>query len=726
MQQSQHARKKPMHPGLWKISVGAALVALSFVLYRKTFPPLPLARRALLAAMRIGAFALLALLLVNPVFVSRTVEIRKPLVLVLLDRSRSMGIRDSSGKTRLEDALDRLGPFRAAVAGAKADVEVVTFASALSSAPLRPDSAASADGEGTDLWGALGAAQRRYRARNLAAIVLLTDGRITRGMMSSGEKAAAPVYAVGFGDTMRTADVSVDEVIADRVAYRGTKLPVEAVVRVSGFRGKTLVVRLLEGGKIRDGATFPVRKDDEIIDATLGYTADAEGEHRLSVEASPLAGEERRENNAESFRLDVLKDKVRILTLDQYPDWNMTFVRDLVKGSKRLEVETVSWKAGKGFVIDPGERPWTFSGGANGIGLYDLVIVSDDARLFDARKNVEALDAFVKGGGSVLFVADENSPLARAASFDLLQPMLGLRRVSNPRVEYAESFARISEEGIGDPVASGLAEDGGLGAMPPLPARIAGLAATSGARIPLVLEDRKGRTPLLVLERRGEGLASAILGFPLWRWKLAGEEGRKIYESFFGGLVQSMAEGAGAPALAVDPDRTVYRAGDPVKLVASIGSRRPPEGIRGEVRKKGDRRDVPVSAAVFEPDPRRPGYYRATLDPLPPGDYALVASEVTGSGSGMTATATFSVAGVSVELLDPSRDAALLAGIAKETGGSYLEGAGLESLARRLRLDERRVERKDVREVRGNAAILIGIVLFLGVEWVMRKAWGLV
>lgn len=715
-----------MHLELWKIFVAAALVAVSFVLYRKTFPPISTARRAILVAMRIGAFVWLALLLVNPVFISNRVEIRKPLVLVLLDRSRSMGIRDSSGKTRFDDALDHCARLRAALEEAKTDVEVIPFADALSNAPLRPDSAFKADGEGTDVWGALEDAQRRYRARNLAAIVLLTDGRITRGMVSSGESVAVPVYTIGFGDSLGGADVSIEEVVAERVAYRGTKVPVEAVIRVAGFEGTTIAVRLLDGERIRDSAKISVKQKEEIISASLSYAADAEGERRLSVEVLSAGREERRENNVESFRLDVLKDKVRILYIDQYPDWNMTFVRDLVKSAKRLDVEAVSWKADSGFVIEPGNRPWTFPAGAAGIERYDLVIVSDDAKLFNVRSNVEALDAFVRAGGSVLFIADENSPLARAGSFDLLQPLSGLRRVSAPRIQYAESSVRVSAEGVGDPIASNLAEDGDLDAMPPLPARIAGLAAASGSRIPLVLEDRGTRVPFLVLGRRGEGLSGAILGFPLWRWKLAGEEGRRIYESFFGGLVQSMAEGAGAPSLAVDPDRTVYRVGDPVKFVAFIGNRRPPEGIRGEARRKGEGRDLPVSTFVFEPDPRRRGYYRARIDPLSPGDYVVSASEVTGSGSGVAAQASFSVMGVSVEMLDPSRDAALLARIAEETRGSYFEGAGLDSLARHLNLDEQRVERRDIREVRGNAVILMCIVLFLGVEWVLRKAWGLV
>jgi len=711
---------------LWKILVAAALVVFAPIAYRRTFPPISAARRALLAALRIGAFVLLGLLLINPVLVSRRIENRKPLVLVLLDHSRSMGVRDSGGTTRLADAIGRAAGLRRDLAGSRADFEVIPFAGALASTPLRPDSAVNADGEGTDVWGALEAAQRRYRSRNLAAIVLLTDGRVTRGMVMSGPDVTVPVYTAGFGDTLARADLSIEEVIAPRVAYKGTKIPVEAVIRASGFRGRTLAMRLLEGERVADDATRTVKKDAEIISVSMGYAADEEGEHRLSVEVLPAVGEEHLENNLESFRLNVLKDKVRILYIDQFPDWNMTFVRDLVKRSERLEVETVSWIAGRGFVMYPGEKPWEFPASAGGLGSYDLVIVSDDTRLFSVRANAEALDAFVKTGGSVLFIADENSPLGRAESFELLASLLPVRRVMSPRIEFAQSFVRISVGAFDDPVASTLAEDAALDAMPPLSGRIAGVAANSLARVPLVFEDGRGRTPFLVVARRGEGLTGAVLGFPFWQWRLAGGEGERIYESFFGGLVQYLAEGARAPALAIDADRTVYRSGDRIRLTAYIGDRRPPEGIRAEVWKKGGSRDLSVSTVVFEPDSRRKGYYRAEIGPVSPGDYAVVASEVIASGSGSAGTASFSVIPVSVELINASRDAALLAEIARLSGGAYLEGSELGALVTRLNLREQRVERRDVREIRGDVLILIGIVVFLGTEWVLRKAWGLV
>jgi len=715
-----------MHSELWKILIAAGLLVFSYAVYRRTFPPLSAPRRALLIAMRGAAFALLGLLLLNPSFVSSRVEVRPPLVVALVDHSKSMGIRDANGVERLAAATRGLELFRRALReGTNAEIAVIPFADVISPGPLPEDSVLSADAEGTDIRGALEAAQRRYRSENLAAIVLLTDGRITRGMASSGDDITVPVYAVGFGDTLEKADVSIEEIIYERAAYRGTKVPIEAVIRVSGLRGRSLEVRLMEGGRPRAGATITGHGDAGIVSSVLEYVPAEEGEHRLSVEILPVEGEERRENNVESFRIDVFKDKLRILFIDQFPDWNTAFFRSLARRSKRMEIEAVSWKPERGFVAGPEERGWAFPSSGAGLAPYDLVIISDDAMLFNARANTDALERYCAAGGSVLFLADENSPLARGASFELLRVLLPLERMGAPRVDFSECFVRAPEEGAGDEIASMLSEEGALDALPPLAGRIAGLVPTAGARVPLVLEDRGGSSPFLLIARHGEGVSSAILGFPLWRWRLAGPEGERVYESFLGSLVQYLAEGARSSTLTLDSDRTVYRAGDRIRFTVSMGVRRIPEGIRGEVRGKGEG-DIPVSTFVFEPDPRKRGSYRAEAGPLPPGEYTAAATELAASGGGMTGRTSFSVLPASVEFLRTSRDGAFLDRVAQGTRGMHLEGAELPGLAARLDLKEEKLARRTVTELRGNILIFIGIVAFLALEWTLRKIWGLV
>ena len=710
---------------IWTAALAAGLVAFSVAAYRRTAPPLPPARRALLRALRAASFAILALLVVNPAIVMTRTETRPPLVIVLLDRSRSMGTRDAGGRARLDAALEDAARLRSELSRKQAAVVVLPFADALAPDPLPADGVVAPDRDGTDIRGAIDAAGDRYPGA-VAAVVLLSDGRTTRGMVASGRNANAPVFAVGYGDTARGADVAVEEVVADRIAYRGVGLPVEAVIRAEGFRGSSVEVRLIEDGKRVGAAVLAVRRDSELLSVVFDYVPEREGARRLTVEAVPGRPERDRGNNSESIRIDVRKEKVRLLYVDDLADWNSAFLRDLVVRSERLEGEIALGTAGRGFVLDPGGTRWTFPRASSGLARYDLVIISDDARLFAERTNVETLVRYVEEGGSALFLADEGSPMARGGdSFGLLEPALPVRRAGTPRVEYAECFVKVSAEAAGERFAAMLGSARALSSMPPLPARIAGVVETAGAEAPFTLESGSSVGAFLAIDRRGDGLTAAVLGFPLWRWKLAGPEGARVYESFLGGLVLYLAEGAKSPPLAIDADRTVYRSGDRVRLTASTGDRDAPGTLRGELRRAGDPTPDVAATFLFEPDPRRRGVYRASLEGLAPGSYSAVAVEAPGAGVASSPVA-FTVEPASVEFLDVSRDGSLLARIAAESGGAYVERGALDSIVAAFDLSGRSVERRSARELRGSMLALFGLVGLLGAEWIARKGWGLV
>lgn len=315
--------------------------------------------------------------------------------------------------------------------------------------------------------------------------------------------------------------------------------------------------------------------------------------------------------------------------------------------------------------------------------------------------------------------------MAREASFALLERVLPVRRAGAIRVEYAEWFVKAPEEAAVEPSAASLVPAGSIAALPPFPARIAGLAPSAGARSPLALEGAGGGS-LLVIDRRGKGLSAAVLGFPLWRWRLAGNEGARAYESLLGGIVQYLAEGAKSPPIALDADRALYRSGDRIRFTASIGEREAPEGLRGELRRPSGDSPVVEATFLFEPDPRRPGIFRAALDGLAPGDYSAVAVESPPGALGASRPVEFSVEPLSVEFLDTSPDRALLARTAAETKGACVERSALDSAAAVWNLPGKSVEIRSARDLRGSAFGFLGLVALLGAEWIVRKAWGLV
>jgi hypothetical protein len=149
---------------LWKVLLGVLLVVFAFFVYRRTFPQLPARRRILLGVLRAAAFTLLVLFVLDPSLVSVVMDESRPLVLALVDVSASMSITDCNGRSRLECSVGGLGILEEALRGRQdVDLEVIPFSSALWNGGVDPDSLPAAEGEGTDIAGALRKAQAVLR-----------------------------------------------------------------------------------------------------------------------------------------------------------------------------------------------------------------------------------------------------------------------------------------------------------------------------------------------------------------------------------------------------------------------------------------------------------------------------------------------------------------------------------------------------------------------------------
>lgn len=712
---------------LWKILLGAGLVVLSFFLYRKAFPPIPFPRRVLLAIIRALGFVMLVVYILNPTLITVGKELRRPLVLALLDVSKSMGMRDRTGRSRIEEAVEGLHRFSESLRDAsRAELEIIPFSGGLWMGAVPEDSILEASGEGTDIISALRASWKKYRSKNLEAIVLFSDGRVSRGMMTSSGDISVPVYAVGFGDTLERADISVEDVFYERVVYRGTVTGINAVISASGFKGRRISAQLVEGNTVKDNAVLNVGEDNEELEAEFSYTPEEEGDHSLSVRVTPQPEEEREENNSESIRIKVLKDKIRFLYIDQFADWNVTFIRDLVRRSRRFEVEVVAWTPRDGFHLLPDRRVWNLTENPAALREYDLIVLADDIMSYSTVSSVEVLEEYVSGGGGLLLLAGEHSPLRYTPSSRLLERALPIKTAGRVGIETGEYHVRVHEAERENPIALGLADGGYMDDLPPLLGRLSGLEITAGASVPLVLDDGKSKTDFVAIERKGKGVSAVVLGFPLWRWKLAGEKGARAYNAFFSGLIQFLAEGADPPALELEADRTVYRSGDRIGLSVYLKERRFLEGVRGEVMSGGGEGESLVRTFLFEPDRRGGGYFKADLGPLAPGEYRVVASEIKKSGGGLAGEVAITVQPVSVEFLKTSRDAGFLRHLADISGGSMVEVADIFSLPAEMELEEDEIETRKVRTLRESPLLFVCVILLFAAEWTLRKIWGLV
>ncbi len=195
-----------------------------------------------LGLLRSALLVLLALLIAGP-RLTRTHEIEeKDWVLVLVDRSASMNIRDAAetgggGATVTRDALARRALDAAAPALAElAHERVLVFMGFDAGAyELRATDGrvelGEAAGRRTDVGRALEQALARASARPISGVVILSDGRSaeepTRALLRRLEAEKVPVFSVALGNPEGVTDVAVRRADAPRSAFANDSVPVQ-------------------------------------------------------------------------------------------------------------------------------------------------------------------------------------------------------------------------------------------------------------------------------------------------------------------------------------------------------------------------------------------------------------------------------------------------------------------------------------------------------------------
>lgn len=148
-------------------------------------------------------------------------------------------------------------------------------------------------------------------------------------------------------------------------------------------------------------------------------------------------------------------------------------------------------------------------------------------------------------------------------------------------------------------------------------------------------------------------------------------------------------------------------------------------------------RDVAVAVRVSMPDGRLEqlaaaapsgagtGTFTASFRPEQPGVYRVTAEARRGGALLGTSGAALLVGGADLEMTDPRLNLALLQRLAAATGGRVIAEDEVGALGDALRARAPTAMLSLRRDLWHNAWSFAAIVLLLGVEWVVRRRWGL-
>jgi len=725
---------------------GIAVVALIFLLQQFFFlkKQLNLNKSLVLTLLRTGVYAALLFFLLGPASIlEKTTSLRRPLV-VLTDTSQSMALpSDQAGRSRLDTAREILSsPGLRERLARRYDLKFYQFGNG--AAPLDPADIAGlqAQGQASQLFAAL----REVSAleKDAAGIVVLSDGIVNTDLPAAEATPNKPAFTVGLGQPKDFTDLRIKDVRAPELAFRGREIKIDFTIEAHGLRGTTVPLYFNLGRNLI--STNPIEIDRDIFEEqlTLNYTPREIGSHGFSLTLPIQPNEKIQRNNTNEFRMDVRRDKIRVLTLSGSPSWNYRFLRLALKQDPFLDLVSFVFLRTPDDIVDVSENELSLIPFPldeiflEELKNFDVLILDDFShRSYFNALYLESVRDFVRNGGGIgMFGGTRafdgggywDSPLGEILPVTLdgrgdFQTNLAVRASLTPAGK-SHPITRI----FADPSAN----EEAWSALPPL-TTLNEIAQPRGEV--LLSGTTGGRTsPLLAIGKSSKGRTLAFMSDDLWRWNFDAVGRRQNPQIHLKLIRHSVRWLAQEPAFGQ------------VQIIAVGGSRRPGEEVEFRVRVLKDDYtpaenpdlQVTVTGPEGETFPlettvtEQPGDYRTEFTPSREGAYSIEAqAAVSGSVLGKSA-ANFLVALPSGETEDGRPRYELLESLAANTGGLFASQGELSS--RHWADFESKMEEAlpstivaRSRVALWNSPIVFGIiVLLLASEWWLRRTWGLV
>jgi len=645
-----------------------------------------------------------------------------------------------------------------------------------------------ADGTSTDLAGAIIGILERTQGRHLAAIVLASDGRATQSAGGSAIVDAIdlargrqiPVYPIRFGSTERVMDVAVESVRAEGTAFANDLLALEVGLAASGLPGPTQVsVHLkdeLTGATVASKDVAIPGGDGEVITVELLAKPTRRGVITYRVEVPPLPGERDNDNNADTVEVAIADEHLRVLFVDGYPRYEYRYLKNALLREETIELSVLLLEADPGFVQEGSVPIRRFPETPEELNRYDVVLFGDvDPRggwLTSAQVNM-LLDFVGNDGGGFGLIAGERAaprnflgtPLEKLIPVRVDRKIFGqneqtvatgfnVRLTPEGRRSPLFRFGRAAQTNTGAPPSG----DGLFDSLPELywMARTLGpkpgaavLAEHPTTHVPSATAADPVMMPIIVTGRYGAGRIFFQATDDTWRWRRY--SGEWFHDTYWVRVARELMKpdrSGKQRRILLRTDRKTYPFGSPVRaqvevldmqLLSALGdemelvltetpdrpqTRRPGPAHDPTAQDDADNRELVARFPAFRLGEVSAEFEGAIIPPRA-GNFVVSIGSLIPNPEDGNPSVRIKVKRPEVEARCTEADHEALERIAAGTSGRVVEMDELASALSAIRDRSVRIPDDLVEPLWDSKLTLVLFGLMISMEWILRKAGGL-
>ncbi len=476
---------------LLPLVVVGALVFYSRWVYRREQAELPVWLVRLLTTLRLGTWATLLLVYLEPQWrVSRQVNTQSQVV-VLVDTSLSMGLSDGAspsvpqGPTRAEQVAEALEQSDLlAQLRARQDVVIARFdedcqrlttlrktdeagAAAAEGEPQGEDRRSldwpnwlAARGAETRLGQALLQTLEDHRGAPLAGVVLLTDGaqNAGTGLAAAAQQAAAadvPILPIGFGSPDRPRNLRVRDLAGPARTAPDDNFQITGFIESDGATSEPVTVELsshpateadsqggpASGARLEGTLAVTLAQASGAVPVAFTVSPDEVGVRTYRLRVVVPQGDANPQDDSQQIDVEVIERPTEVLLVSGGPSREYQFVRNLLNRDAQMAVDVYLQTAADGVAQEGRNVLAEFPNTREQLWNYDVVLAFDPDWRAVGPTGTELLERWVaEQAGGLLCVAGRVATERWAADAALE----GVRRLYP--LEFARRLAVLDDE----------------------------------------------------------------------------------------------------------------------------------------------------------------------------------------------------------------------------------------------------------------------------------------